>query len=189
MADVTPREEVRVSELVEDRGEDAIAELVDEHLGAMSRLARLVGREQAAGEAVRRARAAALGRPGEQPEGTSVRGWLLNLVIDELALSPPLPEPPAVAPAADFEGAGRWAGWWRDDLPATPEPEPELLERAVASIPPGLAALLVLRDVEGLGADETALLTGHAAERQLALLHHGRAGVRTALRAASEDDQ
>ncbi len=187
MTDVTPREQVRASELVANRSGADIGALVDEHHGAMSRLARLVGRDQAAGEAVRRAWATALARPDEQPEGTSVRGWLLKLVIDELAVSPPPAELPAVAPPTDFEAAGRWAGWWRDELPPTAEPERRLLERAVASIPAALAVMIVLRDVEGLGADETALLTGHAPERQLVLLHHGRAGVRTALRAARED--
>ena len=136
MTDATPREEVRASELVGDRSEAAVAALVDEHQGAMSRLARLVGRDRDAGGAVRRAWAAALARPGEQPEGTSVRGWLLTLVIDELELLPAPAELPLVAPAADFEEAGgRWAGWWKDDLPATPEPEPALLESALARIP------------------------------------------------------
>ena len=45
MSDVTPRE-VRVRELVGDRSEEAIAALVDEHYGAMSRFSRLVGRGQ-----------------------------------------------------------------------------------------------------------------------------------------------
>jgi DNA-directed RNA polymerase specialized sigma24 family protein len=116
-----------------------------------------------------------------------VRGWLLKLVIDELELPPPPGEPPLVAPPADFEESGRWAGWWRDDLPATPESKRELLESALASIPAALAAILVLRDVEGIGADETALLTGDAPKRQLVLLHHGRAAVRNALRASHED--
>jgi len=187
MTDATPRQEVRMSDLVGDGSEAAVAALVDEHHGAMSRFARLVGRDQPADDAVRRAWLAALARPDEQPEGTSVRGWLLALVIDELAPSPPPVDPPTIAPPADFEGAGRWSGWWKDELPATPEPDPELLERAVGSIPPSLAAMLVLRDVEGIGAVETALLTGQAPERQRVLLHHARAGVRTALRASRED--
>jgi DNA-directed RNA polymerase specialized sigma24 family protein len=185
MTEVTLREEMRASELLGDRSEAAVAALVDQHQGAMSRLARLVGRD-GAGDAVRRAWATALARPDDQPAATSVRGWLLKLVIDELALAGLPAEPPPVAPPDEFEEAdGRWAGWWKDDLPATPQPQRELLERAVASIPPVLAAILVLRDVEGIGADETARLTGYAPERQLALLHHGRTAVRTALRRAS----
>jgi DNA-directed RNA polymerase specialized sigma24 family protein len=172
---------------LDDRSEAAVAALVDEHQGAMSRLARLVGRDPGSGEAVRRAWAAALARPDDRPEGTSVRGWLLKLVIAELAPPPPPAEPPPVAPPEDFEETGsRWAGWWRDDLPATPEPERELVERAVASVPPALAAIVVLHDVEGIGADELTALTGLTPDDQLDLLHHGRVAVRTALRAARE---
>jgi RNA polymerase sigma-70 factor (ECF subfamily) len=171
----------------DDRSETALAALVDEHLGAMSRLARLVGRDPESRDAPRRAWAAALARPDERPEGTSARGWLLKLVLDQLGPPPPPVEPPPVAPPADFEETGsRWAGWWKDDLPATPAPEPELVQQAVASIPPGLAAIVVLHDVEGLPADELTSLTGLAAEDQLTLLHHGRVAVRTALRAGRE---
>jgi DNA-directed RNA polymerase specialized sigma24 family protein len=184
----TPEENVRAVELIKDRGEAAVASLVDEHYGAMRRLARLVGRGGVdPGDAVGRAWAVALARPGEQPAETSVRGWLLRLVLDELAVPPPPAEAPQLAPPSDFEDPdGRWAGWWKDELPATPDPERELLERAVASIPAGLAAMLVLRDIEGVGADETAVLTGHEPDRQLVLLHYGRVAVRSALRAARE---
>jgi DNA-directed RNA polymerase specialized sigma24 family protein len=159
------------------------AALVDEHHGAMRRLARLVGRGSGDASAVRRAWRVALARPDDRPAGASMRGWLLRLVLDELTVPAPPADAPPLAPAADFEAPhGRWAGWWRDGLPVTPTPDDRDLERALTSIPAGLAAILVLRDVEGLGPAEAAVLTGHSAERQLVLLHHGRVSLRSALR-------
>jgi DNA-directed RNA polymerase specialized sigma24 family protein len=157
-----------------------VTALVDEHYGAMHRLARLVGRDpSAAREAVRAAWLNALARPDE-----ITRGRLVALVLTELAAPHP-PERPAPAAAAhELEPEGnRWAGWWQDDLPETPDPEDEALEAAIASLPAGLAALLVLRDVEGLGAAEVETLLGHSPDRQLAFLQHARGAVRNALRA------
>jgi DNA-directed RNA polymerase specialized sigma24 family protein len=162
----------------------AVAALVDEHHGAMRRLARLVGGGSDSVEALRRAWAAALADPAAQPAGASVRGWLLGLVLDELAMPPPPAEAPPLAPPGEFEDPdGRWAGWWRDGLQATPRPEHAAVEEALAAVPAALAAMLVLRDVEGLGPEETAAVTGEPAARQLELLHHGRVAVRSELRA------
>jgi DNA-directed RNA polymerase specialized sigma24 family protein len=164
----------------------SLAALVDEHYGAMHRLARLVGRgETNAGAAVRQAWQAALARPDEQPAGLGLRAFLLLLVLRELG-SPEAPEQALpVAPPDDFEDdGGRWAGWWKDELPATPEPERAPVERALAAIPPGLTAVLVLRDVECLDPAEVEALLGHSNDRQVALLQHGRTAIRTALRTA-----
>jgi DNA-directed RNA polymerase specialized sigma24 family protein len=171
-----------------DGDEAGPAALVEEHYGAMHRLARLVGRDPAtARDVVRAAWRTAIERPTERNPATSLRGWLLRLVLVELAA----PQPPKTfAPAAaahELEPEdSRWAGWWRDGLPPTPDAEHEALEAAIASLPPGLAALLVLRDVEGLGAAEVAALTGHSPDHQLDFLQHARADVRNALRAAAE---
>lgn len=173
---------------VRDGDEATLTALVEEHYGAMRRLARLVGRDPAtARDAVRAAWLNALARPDEQAPGTSLRGWLLRLVLRELAPAPP---PATVAPAApqhELESEdGRWAGWWKDGLPATPDPEREALEAALASLPPAVTAILVLRDVEGLRPAEVSALTGHSPETQLAFLHHGRSAVRNALRSVPE---
>jgi hypothetical protein len=154
--------------------------LVDEHYGAMHRLARLVGDPAAARVVVRAAWAKAL----EQPE-TLTRGRLLGLVLAELQAPRPPAEGVPAAPAQELEADdSRWAGWWQDDLPATPDPGDEPLEAALASLPPGLAALLVLRDVERLEAAEVDALLGHSPEEQLVFLQHGRSALRSALRAA-----
>jgi DNA-directed RNA polymerase specialized sigma24 family protein len=172
---------------VQDGDEAALSAVVDEHYGAMHRLARLVGRDEArAREAVRGAWLTALERPGEQRPGTSLRGWLLRLVLVELAATAPPEQAAPAAPEHELEPEGsRWAGWWKDDLPATPEPEREALEAAIASLPAALAAMLVLRDVEGLAAAEVEALFGHSPDRQIAFLQHGRTAVRNALRTSA----
>jgi DNA-directed RNA polymerase specialized sigma24 family protein len=165
-----------------------VSALVDEHYGAMHRLARLVGGDPArAREAVRAAWVAALERPADQVPGTSLRGRLLRLVLVELAATEPPAKAAPVAAAHELEPQGsRWEGWWKDDLPPTPDADDEGIEAAIASLPPGLAAMLVLRDVEGLPADEVEALFGYSRDVQVAFLQQGRAAVRNALRATAE---
>lgn len=166
----------------------AAATLVDEHYGAMHRLARLlVADPDTARDAVRAAWLKALanedGDGDGAASGTTRRGRLLGLVLREL---PPSPPSGAGGPAAHRDELepddSRWAGWWRDELPDTPPAARETLEAALASLPAAVGAMVVLRDVEGLDAAEVEALLGHSAERQLALLHHGRSAVRNALR-------
>lgn len=163
-----------------------VAALVDEHYGAMHRLARLVGEPVRAREVVRAAWERALEHPSDEMPGTSLRAWLLRLVLLELAEPRPPAEGTPAAPAHELEPEdSRWAGWWKDDLPPTPEPEDEALEAAIAALPAGLAALLVLRDVEGLDADEVAALFGYSPDDQLDFLHDGRTALRNELRATA----
>jgi DNA-directed RNA polymerase specialized sigma24 family protein len=171
------------------RGADevAIGRVVDEHYGAMHRFARLVGHDpDTAHEAVRAAWRSALERPEGQPPGLSSRGWLLGLVVE--ATAPP--EPPAEgAPAASPDNLedpnGRWAGWWKDDQAKTPSPEPKQLDATLAAMPPALAALLILRDVERLSPDEVETVLGYAPDQQLLVLQHARTALRNELRAGA----
>lgn len=160
----------------------ALGRLVDEHYGAMHRLARLVAREpELARDAVRAAWSTAL--LVGLPDTLTPRGGLLKLVLDAL---PPTPPPPAVpvGAATDLEDPeGRWSGWWKDEQARTPPADAERLDAVLATIAPGLAAALVLRDVEGLHADEVEQALGYSHAEQLALLHDGRVAVRNALRA------
>ena len=154
--------------------------LVDEHYGAMHRLARLAGEPAEARAVVR----AGWARAVEQP-GPPTRAQLLGHVLAELDAPRPPPEGAPAAPPHELEAEdGRWPGWWKDDLPATPDPEDEALEAALASLLPGLAALLVLRDVERLDPAAVEALLGHSPDEQLTFLQHGRSALRSALRAA-----
>ena len=51
----------------------------------------------------------------------------------------------------------------------------------IDQLPPAQRAVLVLRDVEGESADETAALLGLSAENQRVLLHRARTRLRRAL--------
>jgi DNA-directed RNA polymerase specialized sigma24 family protein len=161
----------------------ALAPLVDEHYGSMHRLARLVARDpEAARKAVRAAWLAALEAPGGRSTHTSLRGRLLGLVLAAVGAND-APSPQPVAAADEFEDPdGRWAGWWKDEQAKTPLPDAQLLEGILATLPAGLAALLVLRDVESLPAEEVESVAGWTPDEQLRLLQSARAAVRSELR-------
>jgi DNA-directed RNA polymerase specialized sigma24 family protein len=171
------------------RGADevAIGRVVDEHYGAMHRLARLVGRDpDNAREAVRAAWGSALERPEGQPPGTTLRGWLLGLVVEAIAPPDPPAEGVSAASPDDLEDPdGRWAGWWKDDQAKTPSPESKQLDATLAAMPPALAALLILRDVERLSPDEVETVLGYAPDRQLLFLQDARTALRNELRAGA----
>jgi DNA-directed RNA polymerase specialized sigma24 family protein len=165
---------------------DALRQLIDEHYGAMHRFARLVGREPGnSSAAVGAAWLAALEHWAAQPSGVRVRAWLLQLVLHEIAAPNPPTEAEPVASPDDFEDPdGRWAGWWKDELPATTLPDGERLDEVLAGLPAGLTAILILRDVEQLTPEEVQLVLDHAPDLQLRLLQSARAAVRNAARKA-----
>jgi DNA-directed RNA polymerase specialized sigma24 family protein len=154
----------------------------------MHRLGRLVGRDQdRVDRAVRAAWQTCFEERDGRPDGASLRGWLLFLVLRELAAPAAPADPPPAAAVHELEPVGtRWAGWWKDGLSATPEPEQLALEYAITSIPAGLAAVFVLRDVEGLDAAEVTVLLAYDAELQLDLLQNARSSIRNALRDLSK---
>jgi RNA polymerase sigma-70 factor (ECF subfamily) len=170
-------------EALQNRREDAFVALVDEHWGAMHRLARLLGDPASAREVVRSAWLDALER-GEQPASLSTRAWLLGLVVDRLRPgAAPNQRTPAVDPAEFFDH--RWRDHWRDDRPLPLNIDPDRLETALAGLPPGIAAVVLLRDAERLDGREVEAILNRPAEQQLALLHAGRTAIRAALAEAA----
>ncbi|MGZ4372384.1 MAG: RNA polymerase sigma factor [Gaiellaceae bacterium] len=163
----------------------ALPPLVDEYYGSMHRLARLVGRHpDSARDAVRAAWVALIEAPDAQPPELSLRARLLRLVLEAVGARDAPMEPQPVGPVDDFEDPdGRWAGWWKDEQAKTPLPDAERLDRILATLPAGLTALLVLRDVERLPAQEVEAVVGRSPDEQLRLLQYARAAVRSALRA------
>ena len=165
---------------------DGFGVLIDAHWGSMYRLARLVGDPASARATVRAAWAAAIDEADERPPELSMRGWLLGIVIERLepsTTSPRDPLPAAVSPG-DLED-GRWAGHWKDGLPAPAPAGAEAVETVLARLPAGVAAVVLLRDVERLREDEVARLLSRSPEEQRALLHEGRTGIRNLLEATS----
>lgn len=159
-----------------------LAELVNEHYGAMHRFARLVRRDADPRAAVRDAWAQAAGAPDARPTGLSIRGWLLMLVLAGHAPEPHGEPAPAARPEELEDADGRWAGWWKDEQAATPDADAAALERLLVALPPLVAEIAVLRDVEGLPAAEVEAISGRPPERQVQLLQAARAAIRNGLR-------
>jgi DNA-directed RNA polymerase specialized sigma24 family protein len=86
-----------------------------------------------------------------------------------------------VNPDDFFDDDHRWAGHWKDGRPAHAQADVRRVEAAVAALPKGVAAIVLLRDVEGLSADEVVRLVGRSPDEQLTLLHQGRTAIRAAL--------
>jgi DNA-directed RNA polymerase specialized sigma24 family protein len=142
----------------------------------MHRLARLLGDPARASAIVRAAWTDAL-EGGEPPGELSTCAWLLGLVLARLESSDAADDSP---PSDDeFEpAADRWAGHWKDDRPAPITLDADRLEAALARLPSHVAAVVVLRDVDSLAADEVEALLGWQADEQRALLHDGRNRIR-----------
>jgi RNA polymerase sigma-70 factor (ECF subfamily) len=102
------------------------------------------------------------------------------------------PDESAVEPERFFSSGHRWGGIWRLDRPeAVPTgwagvPEDRLLsqelrqvlDRAVAGLPPAQREVFTLRDIEGFTTEEVGTVLEVTANHQRVLLHRARARVR-----------
>lgn len=177
----------------------ALTALIGRHHGSMLALARSILRDAAAAEdAAQEAWIAVMaGLPAF--EGRSrLSTWILAILVNKarsharregryvpLALEDD-PENEAEGPKR-FDASGHWRV--RPDSLAAITPERILAGREaldhvrglIDQLPPAQRAVLVLRDVEGESADETAALLGLSAENQRVLLHRARTRLRRAL--------
>jgi RNA polymerase sigma-70 factor, ECF subfamily len=97
---------------------------------------------------------------------------------------------PTVDPDRFRDDDDPYPGHWRPDAaPAAWDPEPAalaaefrtLLDRALATLPVRQRAVVQLRDVDGLDADEVCVLLELTPANQRVLLHRGRARLRAVL--------
>jgi RNA polymerase sigma-70 factor, ECF subfamily len=178
--------------------EDAFRELVDRHDGALRRVAMTFVRTPSAAEEVVQETWLGVVRGLKGFEGRStLRTWMFRILVNRArsrairdARSVPFStlehdDRPAVEPSA-FAADGRWTS-------APPrldcDPETNLLSaelrgqllEAVDTLSPVQKAVITLRDLVGLPADEVCDLLELSAANQRVLLHRARARVRAAL--------
>jgi RNA polymerase sigma-70 factor (ECF subfamily) len=182
----------------------AFAELVSRHGGALLRFAtHLVKARSVAEEVVQDAWVAALEHLDGFEGRASLRTWLFRIVLNRartrleregrsLPFSA-LGEPSEVDAPAVSEDRFLPDGHWRNPVEAWTVEDPErlaqsaetlaLLERAIAGLPEAMRAVITLRDVEGMEAEEICNLLEISLSNQRVLLHRARTRVREALAA------
>lgn len=95
---------------------------------------------------------------------------------------------PSVDPSR-FLADGRWAGHWANPPRKLPDAELEdhqvraLIERAIDDLPPLQRRVILLRDVEGVSAEEACVVLEISESNQRVLLHRARGKVRAAVEA------
>jgi RNA polymerase sigma-70 factor, ECF subfamily len=177
---------------------DAFESLVARHDGALRRLARTFVRTDSAADDVVQETWLGVVRGLSGFEGrSSLRTWIFRILVNQArtratkdARSLPFSaleddETPAVEPTA-FAADGRWTS-----SPPRLESDPETgllsaelrrhLLRAVDGLSPDQRAVITLRDLVGLPADEVCELLELSDVNQRVLLHRARARVRAAL--------
>ena len=183
--------------------ERAFEALVDRHDAALRRVARtFVRTPSAADEVVQETWLAVVRGIGDFEGRSSLRTWIFRILVNRArtyatrdARSLPFSaveeeDGPAVEPAA-FDADGRWtsAPSRLDFDPHTNLLRTELREhlvRAVDGLAPAQRAVITLRDLVGLPAEEVCELLDVTDGNQRVLLHRARARVRSALVALVE---
>jgi RNA polymerase sigma-70 factor (ECF subfamily) len=181
--------------------ERAFAEIVDRWSSAMLRLALAhIDNHAVAEEVVQEAWLTVVRSLDRFERRSTLRTWVLGIVVNlarsrrraERRLVPltaddgePAVEPSRFLPADH----ARWPHHWAVEPVPWRTPEDDLLaaeslkviEEAIGALPTVQREVLVLRDVEGLGAAETCNILGLTDTNQRVLLHRARARIRQVL--------
>jgi len=179
----------------------AFAALVQRHGGAMVRFARFLTKSSSMAEdLVQETWVAALeGLEGFEGR-SSLRTWLFRILANKArtriardrrslpfsSLAQRDEEEPAIDPDR-FDQTGSWKdppGIWSEDNPERLAQGLETraaIEAAIAGLPEAQRAVITLRDIDGLDADEICNLLAITVTNQRVLLHRARARVRQAL--------
>lgn len=186
---------------------EALAELLRRHHRATIRVARTYVPSDAIAEEVAQEAWLGVVQGVAAFEGrSSFRSWLFTIVVNiarrhgrREARTVPFSaldeadseDGPTVDPAR-FVDQGRWAGHWA----APPERLPDgrlldqqvraLIERAIGDLPPLQQRVIILRDIEDIGALEACAVLEITEANQRVLLHRARAKVRAAVEALLE---
>lgn len=181
----------------------AFSELIDRHHGSMMRLAQLFVRDRAAAEDVVQETwiGVIAGLPRFETR-SSLKSWLFTILVNQARTrgrrdgrtvpfsalgSDDDDDGRWVVDGARFKSNGTWASPPEDWEHATPESllstrgAVEVVEAAIAALPPAQRAVLTLRDLEGATAEETCNILEVTEINQRVLLHRARSRLRAAL--------
>jgi RNA polymerase sigma-70 factor (ECF subfamily) len=192
--------------------EEAFATLVARYHGTLKRIARMyVATDAAAEDVVAETWLAVVDGLDRFQQRSAFRTWLFQIASNRAktrgvrerrsvpfaSVGPGGEDDEPTIPADRFQRDGDAApGAWATPPRPWEDPERRLasleardrLRAAIAALPERQQAVLTLRDVEGLDADEVAELLNVSPGNQRVLLHRARAKVRAALEEYFEDD-
>jgi RNA polymerase sigma-70 factor (ECF subfamily) len=200
------RDDTRLVEALRAGDEAVFTALVRELGPSMLRVARLhVSSRAVAEEVVQEAWLGVLNGIGRFEGRSSLKTWVFRILTNTAKTrgererrSIPFSaiardEADADEPAVDadrFRDEGRWAGHWAappSDWAASPEGRlldaeaREVVDTAIAALPPAQATVIRMRDVDGFDADEVCNALEISETNQRVLLHRARSKVRRAL--------
>jgi RNA polymerase sigma-70 factor (ECF subfamily) len=179
--------------------EDAFMELVERYHAALVRLARSFVSTRAAAEDVAQETWLGVLNGLDRFEGrSSLKTWIFRILVNRAktrgqrdARSVPFSSlsGPGGEPAVDPDRFVEEGAWASPPRPWEGEPEERLLageareviDAAIAELPPMQRRVITLRDLDGLDADETRELLDLTDGNQRVLLHRARSKVRQAL--------
>jgi RNA polymerase sigma-70 factor (ECF subfamily) len=184
--------------------EDAFAALVTRYHASLKRVARAyVSTDAVAEEVVQDTWLAAIRGLDRFEQRATIKTWLFHILANQAktrgvrerrsvpfaSLARADGEEPSVSPDRFQREGDTWPGHWATPPRPWEDPERRLaslearehLRTAIAALPATQQAVLTLRDVEGLEADEVCELLDLSAGNQRVILHRARARVRTDL--------
>lgn len=184
-------------------GDDAaFTALVEQYHGMLIRLALVyVSSRAVAEEVVQETWVGVLHGLASFEGRSSLKAWIFRILTNRaktravregrsIALSalanPDDEREPAVEPAR-FQPNGMWATQlqrWDDNTPEKLVMQQEALrrlEQAIGELPPNQRAVVMLRDIDGLAADEVRSILGISETNQRVLLHRARSRLRSVL--------
>jgi RNA polymerase sigma-70 factor (ECF subfamily) len=179
--------------------ESAFRALIEMYHAMLVRVARMYVSTQAVAEDVAQETWLAVLEGINRFEGrSSLKTWIFRILTNRaktrgiregrsLPFSSLEPDDPAVEPAR-FHGADHaWPGHWASAPSGFPEQRllagetREVIEDAIADLPPTQRAVITLRDLEGWSAEEVCNALTLSETNQRVLLHRARSAVRAAL--------
>jgi RNA polymerase sigma-70 factor (ECF subfamily) len=200
---VDPERDARLLAALRAGDEEAFAALVRRHHASMKRVARMyVSTDSVAEEVVQETWLAAIAGLERFEQRASLKTWLFHILANKaktrgtrerrsvpFASLAGADDGPSVPPER-FQGQdAAWPGHWATPPRPWEDPERRLqalearerLRVAIRALPEVQQAVLTLRDVEGLDADEVCGLLDLTDGNQRVILHRARARVRTEL--------